>query len=326
MTDHNAVASILITGGYGCIGAETTKWLLRHTDSHVTVCSRQVSQSRTASVFADVDRSRLRCVAVDVREQAELQQLLTDHKITHVAHLAGLQTPDCNQHRDLGMQINLGGTQNLIEAMKASGLPLQRYVFASSVAVYGPRASYPTGVVPVSAVPQPVNVYGAWKLAGEVISRLFAEETGVPTISVRPGALFGPGRDAGLTATPTTALKHVAKGLPYQIPYRSRQDYLYAPDVGAAVAQTLVAPFSGYDAFTLRGHSVNTRQFVDALSLAVAELGIEHQITIGTQEVPFICDLDEAPFCQAFPKAPLTDLQAAIKQSLEVFQQAVTKR
>lgn len=319
--EQSSPPRVLITGGYGCIGAETAKWLIDHTDSHVVICSRSVRVERSERVFGDVDANRMTFLEADVTDQGRLQQILTEHRISHVAHMAGLQTPDCNAHRDLGLQINLAGTQNVIEAMKACGLPLQRFVFASSAAVYGPRAAYPPGRVSLSAEPQPVNVYGAWKLAGENISRLFADDTGIPTISVRPGALFGPGRDAGLTATPTTALKHVALGRPYEIPYRSRQDYLYSPDVGAAVGNALVEPFEGYAAFTLPSHTVETSQFVSAIHAAASELGIEGQcsVTYGSDEVPFICDLDFEPFLLAFPKTPHTPFEQAVKQSLETF-------
>ncbi len=320
-SEQSRTQRVLITGGFGCIGAETAKWLLANTDCEVVVCSRSVSPVRIERIFGAADSDRLTCLEADVTDQARLLEILTEHRISHVAHMAGLQTPDCNAHRDLGLQVNLAGTQNLIEAMKASGLPLQRFVFASSAAVYGPRVTYPPGPVSVSAVPQPVNVYGAWKLAGENISRLFADDTGIPTISVRPGALFGPGRDAGLTATPTTALKHVALGRPYEIPYRSRQDYLYSPDVGAAVGNALIEPFEGYAAFTLPSHTVETSQFVSAIQAAARELGIEGQcsVTAGSDDVPFICDLDFTSFIAAFPKTPHTPFEVAVRQSLATF-------
>ncbi|MEQ9408185.1 MAG: NAD-dependent epimerase/dehydratase family protein [Fuerstiella sp.] len=154
---------ILITGGYGCIGVQAVKWLLKHTDALVVVGSRDVNDQRTQRLFHDVDGSRLTCVSLDVREQRQLQDVLTEKRITRVIHLAALQTPDCNTYRDRGLQINLAGTQNLIEAMKACPHPMQRFVFASSIAIYGPRSFYSGPQVPMLAEPNPVNVYGVWK-------------------------------------------------------------------------------------------------------------------------------------------------------------------
>ena len=311
----------LVTGGLGCIGAETTKWLLDNTNSRIVICGRNVNAERIERVFHDSPRTRLKAISIDVTNQTLLADTIEKEAITHVIHLAALQTPDCNQHRDLGMQINLGGTQNLIEAIKCHRTQIQRFIFASSIAVYGPRDFYPESRVPLNAKPHPVNVYGAWKLAGENITRIFHEETGIDAISVRPGVLFGPGRDAGLTSTPTTALKSVALGMAYEIPFCNRQDYLYAPDVGAAFGHAIRDAFSGYAEFTLPSHTVNTSRFVQAINEAAEALGINSQcdITFGNQEVPFICDLDYSNFQNAFPDAPHTDLDTAVRSSLRTF-------
>ncbi len=318
----NVAARILVLGGYGCIGAQTVKWLLANTAATVIVGSRDVSEQRTQRLFGD-DRTRLKSVSIDVRNQPQLEDVLTSNAVTHVIHLAALQTPDCNAHRDLGLQINLAGTQNLIEAMKVCRPALQRFVFASSIAVYGPRSSYPGTKVPMLAEPAPVNVYGTWKLAGEHLSRLFCLETSVPTVSLRPGVLFGPGRDAGLTAAATTAMKCVALGKPYEIPFRSRQDYLYAPDVGAAFGIAATAPYTGYATFTLPSHTVDTAEIIGTMRQAASETGLSanFQISEGADEVPFICDLDYAPFLKTFPQTPHTPLSEAIRESLEVFKQ-----
>jgi UDP-glucose 4-epimerase len=314
---------VLITGGYGCIGSETAKWLLRHTTANVIICSRHVSEQRTERVFHDVNRSRLKAIAVDIRHQAELAAILRNESITHVAHLAAMQTPECNAHRDLGLQTNLAATQYLIEAMKEASTPIQRFLFASSIAVYGPRPMYPVGRVPMLADPHPVNVYGVWKLASEHIARLFHQETGIPTVCLRPGVLYGPGRDIGLTSSPTTAMKCIALGIPYEVTFRTQQDYLYAADAGTAFAHTLIDPFDGYGVFTMPSHTANTDQMVEWMRVAANDLGIGSQfhITIGSGEAPFICELDFEPFSRAFPGVPNTPLQLGVRESLSVFLQ-----
>ncbi|QDT01988.1 dTDP-L-rhamnose 4-epimerase [Rubripirellula lacrimiformis] len=316
-----SVPNVLITGGYGCIGAATTKWLLHNTNSHVTLLSRSADEDRTQRVFENVDRSRLEVVACDVSDGPQVDQWISHHSFTRIAHLAGLQTPDCNSHRDRGLQTNLAGTQNLIEAMKHSQTSLQRFVFASSMAVYGPRSTYPTGRIETDSEPMPVNVYGVWKLAAENLCRLFAHDTGIATACLRPGAVFGPGRDAGQTAAPTTAMKQIALGQPYEIPYRNSQDYLYAPDVGAAFGNALMEPYDGFGAFTLPSHTASTAEMINAMQTSASSLGIPErfQITAGESEVPFVCDLDFQPFLDAFPNTTHTPLSESIQQSIEHF-------
>lgn len=314
---------ILVTGGFGCIGVQVVKWLLSNTDATVIVGAREVTAERIRRLFGVSPSSRLSCARLDVRDAVEVEDVLQANEVTRVVHLAALQTPDCNANRDLGLQINLAGTQNLIEAVKKCRPSLRRFVFASSVAVYGPRRSYPGPKVAMLAEPAPVNVYGAWKLAGEQITRFLFQETGIPSLCIRPGVLFGPGRDAGLTAAPTTAVKQVALRRPYEIPFKSRQDYLYSSDVGAAFGNALMSPFSEYGVFTLPSHTVDTREFVEALNQAAAELGCSKdvQISIGDAEVPFICDLEFEPFLKAFPSTPHTPLLTAVRESLVFFRE-----
>ncbi|MDB5336991.1 MAG: NAD-dependent epimerase/dehydratase:Short-chain dehydrogenase/reductase SDR:3-beta hydroxysteroid, partial [Planctomycetaceae bacterium] len=88
-------ARILVLGGYGCIGVQTVKWLLANTSATVVVGSREVSAQRTQRLFEDHDCTRLKSVVVDVREQRQLEEVLSTNQITHVIHLAALQTPDC---------------------------------------------------------------------------------------------------------------------------------------------------------------------------------------------------------------------------------------
>ena len=305
---------ILVTGGYGCIGAELVKYLLRTTAEEILLGSRTVTSERTARTFHDVDTSKLTCIELDVSDQSQIDQAFKQYTITRVAHLGALQTPDCNANRDLGLQINLGGTQKLIEAVKSFSPNLERFVFASSIAVYGPRASYPTPRVPLMAEPNPVNVYGVWKHASEQLLQLFAEETQVPTASIRPGVLFGPGRDQGLTSTPTKALKCIALGRPYKIPFWSKQDYLYAPDVGAAFGIALTEPFSGYGTFTLPARTMAMAEVVAAMKEAATEAGLADtfDVSFGDDEVPFICDIEFDAMLEAFPTTPQTDFTRAL--------------
>lgn len=320
---ETASERILVTGGFGCIGTQVVKWLLSNTDATLIVGAREVSTERINRLFGNSPSSRLSCVRLDVRDLSQIEKVLQTNEVTRIVHLAALQTPDCNANRDLGLQINLAGTQNLIEAVKRCRPTLRRFVFASSVAVYGPRRSYPGPEVPMLAEPAPVNVYGAWKLAGEQITRFLFQETGIPSLCIRPGVLFGPGRDAGLTAAPTTAMKNVALRKSYEIPFKSRQDYLYSLDVGAAFGNALMAPYSEYGVFTLPSHTVDTRKFLETLHQAAAELGCveDVQISIGDAEVPFICDLEFEPFLNAFPSTPHTPLLTAVKESVIYFRQ-----
>jgi len=314
-------STVLITGGYGCIGAETTKWFLKNTDASVVIASRSVSAGRTNRVFDGYELDRLTAVSLDVSQPEAIVDLLVRHAFTHVIHLAALQTPDCNANPDLGLQVNLAGTQHLLEALKRSGRDLQRFVFASSIAVYGPRPLYPSGTVPSDSGLAPSGPYGIWKLAGEHLSRLFHEQTGVPTICLRPAVLYGPGRDIGLTSSPTTAMKHVVQRLPYEIPFWSTQDYQFAPDVGAATAISASEKFEGFGTYTMPSHTLSSQQMADVICEVAEQVeGLAGaEVSVGEQSVPFICDLEYESFLKRFPNTPHSSIRDGVLQTLSTF-------
>ena len=314
-------SKVLVTGGYGCIGAETVKWLLENTPLEIVIASRTVSAERTARAFYGLDHDRLQAVSLDISKAEQVNELFSAHDFSHVIHLAAFQTPDCNAHRDRGLQINLAGTQHLIEAIKQSSKSIERFVFASSIAVYGPRSQYPPGVVSSESEPSPGAPYGIWKLAGEQLSRVFHQETGVPTICLRPAVLYGPGRDLGLTSSPTTAMKHVVLGTPYKIPFCSRQDFQFAPDVGATTGMIATESFDGFGVYTLPSHCLSIERMVEKMRDVAEHIqGIEPpQISVGDEEVPFICDLESQKILDRFPSIPQTSIDDGIRRTLETF-------
>ena len=82
---------------------------------------------------------------------------------------------------------NIEATQILLEA--CVGLPLERFVYASSSSVYGDNVALP---MREDALPQPVSPYGVSKLAAEQLCYLYHVNYGVPTVSLRYFTVYGP--------------------------------------------------------------------------------------------------------------------------------------
>jgi UDP-glucuronate 4-epimerase len=83
---------------------------------------------------------------------------------------------------------NVLATQRLLEAVLAAR-PGARVVYASSSSVYGNQPRYPTRE---TDLPQPFSPYGVTKLAAEHLCRLYAENWGISTVSLRYFTVFGP--------------------------------------------------------------------------------------------------------------------------------------
>lgn len=324
-----SAAVVLVTGGTGCIGAVTVRDLLAAGVQRVVVASRGGTPGLLGLWLPEPLDVRVVCVAADLGDPAAIRRVVAAHQPTHVVHLGGLQSPDCDADPARGLDVNVGGTQVLLEAVERLAVPLQRFVFASSAAVYGPRSLYPGPLVREHDVLQPPNRYGIWKLAGEHVCRLFAQRSGVATVCLRLNTTYGKGRDRGRTAAPTAAMKAIATGaargvvMPFAMPYQGRENYHFVEDVGAHFATAALAPFAGFGAFNIRGRTVPVADFLALVRAVADELGLGRfcDLTIAADATPnlFVSDLDDAAIQRHFPALPCTALAEGVRRSLREF-------
>ena len=312
------MCTVFVSGPTGCIGAATLAWLLDHGATHVVGFSRSRDWSRIDASYQD----RISLVQGDITDAASVQAAVRSAQPDRIIHLAAFQTPDCQSMPFQGLAVNVTGTANILRSAAELGGHLQRLVFASSAAVYGPRSTYPAATVTEDCPYLPPNLYGYWKTAGEGMAQAFHRETGVPTISLRLATTYGPGRDKGLTSAPTNALKATAAGRPFAMPYQGREHYHFVTDVGAGFAESALRPFDGYGVFNLRGITVDGLDFLGLIRDVALEIGLpEPDLSIApdAQTMPFVCDLDETAVVRSFPGMPLTPLREGIRNSLERF-------
>jgi len=329
------MARIFITGGTGCIGASTVQQLLfRNNVEQLLVVTRSSNpQILHLWLGGDLDR-RIQLTTADIGDAEAIKTLLADFQPTHVIHLGALQSPACDADPRQGMLINVEGTLNLFQAAGELTTPLQRFVFASSAAVYGKRSIYPGATVPEDATLAPPNLYGVWKVAGEHLAALFHQQTGVPVVSLRLNTTFGPGRDQGRTSAPTVALKSIALGahegriIPYRMPYRGPENYHYVQDVGAHFAGAALLPFNGITNLNIKGRTIEVSEFLQIASTVAHEMGIGDYCDLGLAENAtanlFVCDLDDMAVETTFPGLPQTEIKTGIEKSLSIFRQQAT--
>lgn len=311
------MAIAFVTGPTGCIGAATVQYLLDHGIDRVVGLSRKKDLSRIHPAYRD----RLEFIEGDITSLQQVEAAITQTAPNQIIHLAAFQTPDCMARPLQGMEVNVIGTRNVIQA--ASKLDsLQRLVLASSSAVYGPRDLYPGETVTTDVPYLPPNLYGYWKICNEGMAQAFHRETQIPTVSIRLSTCYGPGRDLGMTSAPTAMLKCAAAGEKFRMPYQGREHFHFVGDVGAGFAEAAIAPFDGYRAFNLRGITIHTEQFIetiirvaDELEWAAVDVGIEPD----AQGMPFVNDLDAQQTLATFPEMPLTSIEDGIRISLKAF-------
>jgi UDP-glucose 4-epimerase len=165
---------ILVVGGAGYVGSTSVETLVR-AGHDVTVYDNLTTGHRGAVI----DGSRL--IVGQIGDRAHLEHVLRQDRIEAVLHCAA-KSLVAESMADPGLYYrnNVAGGVALLEAMKGAGVT--RLVFSSTAAVYGePRR------VPIAEADrtEPINPYGATKLAFEGAMRWFAASHGFRAISLR---------------------------------------------------------------------------------------------------------------------------------------------
>jgi UDP-glucose 4-epimerase len=252
---------ILVTGGAGFIGSHAAA-LFAAAGDHVTVLDDLSSGRRenipTAAEF----------LPLDVRSP-DAASAVRDGRFDVVCHFAAqmdVRRSVADPVHDA--RINIEGSLNLLEAVRAAG-GSARVVFASTGgAIYGDLAEPPTAE---QAAKDPQSPYGVAKLAVEQYLAYYGRVHGLQSIALRFSNVYGPRQDphgeAGVVAIFCERLLH---GEPLTVYGDGRQtrDYVFVGDVARAVqlgARAAVPPAGTVDA---RAFNIGTGVETDVLTLA----------------------------------------------------------
>ena len=307
---------ILVTGAQGCIGAWVVKSLLdRRLD--VLLYDADPAPARL-SLIAPPEQVRKAAVETGrIEDGARLKALVRDGGITHIVHLAAVLMPFCQAHPAEGALVNVIGTLNVFEAARDAGRPV-RVVYASSSAVWGPEEVYGSGKLTEENPLKPSTHYGVFKQANEGNARVFYLTDRISSVGLRPWTVYGVGRDRGLTADPTLAMRAVALGQPFCIRLTGYMDLQYVEDVAESFVRCLLEPLEGAYVFNLEG----TVATMDELTGTLERLrpGASRLITAQGPQVPVAYRMDGAQLRSHVPGIPQTPLEEGIRTTLEMFE------
>lgn len=173
---------ILITGASGFIGSFIVEEALRQ--GMETWAAVRSSSSR-----AYLNDQRINFIELDLSDEQRLTEQLKDHQFDYVVHAAGVTK--CINKDDF-RRVNTEGTRHLVDALRALRMPIERFVFLSSLSVMGAiREQQPYTEIREDDTPQPNTVYGKSKLEAEETLKARSEEQ-FPYVILRPTGVYGP--------------------------------------------------------------------------------------------------------------------------------------
>ena len=239
---------ILITGASGFIGSFIVEEALKR--GFETWAAVRKSSSREW-----LKDERIHFIELNLSSKAQLVEQLRGMDFDYVVHAAGVTK--CLNKADFH-RINTEGTKNLAEALLEVKMPLKRFVFVSSLSIFGAiKEQEPYEEIRESDTPQPNTEYGRSKLEAEQ----FLATTTLPYIILRPTGVYGPReKDYFIMA------KSIKGHSDFAVGYK-RQDitFIYVKDVVQAVFLALDKGENGRQYFLSDGEVYQSTTFSDLI-------------------------------------------------------------
>jgi nucleoside-diphosphate-sugar epimerase len=258
---------VVITGAAGFVGSHlseaclTRGWSVTGVDCFADYYPEAVKRSNLSSA---VTHPAFRLVEADLAVDPVSELLEGADVVFHLAAQPGVR-PSWGQSFDAYTTANVVALQRLLEAVKDH--QLQKFVFASSSSVYGDSEQLPT---PESAVLAPLSPYGATKVLGEHLCRIYRRSYAVPVVCMRFFSVYGPRQrpdmafwkliDSALRGTEMTIFGDGGQ----------TRDFTYVADIVAAtIAAGIEAPAGAV--YNVGGGSRTALR--DAIALVEGEIG-----------------------------------------------------
>ena len=255
---------VLITGASGFIGSFIVEEALQR-GMEVWAAVRKSSSREW------LQDDRIHFIELNLSSENDLKNQLKDYVFDYVVHAAGVTK--CLKKEQF-YQVNTEGTRHLVHALLALQMPIKRFVYLSSLSIFGAiREKLPYQPIRETDEPQPNTEYGKSKLAAEAILKdcskpLFLEGLGVafPYVILRPTGVYGPReKDYFLM------VKSIQSHTDFSVGFK-RQDitFVYVKDVVQAVFLAMEHGKSGRCYFLSDGQVYQSSTFSD---LIIRELG-----------------------------------------------------
>lgn len=170
----------LVTGGAGFIGSHLVQFLLAHGQVRVLDDLSTGTLENLREVWDEID-----FVHGSVTDLRLVQEVMRG--VRYVFHLGALASVPLSMEQPVRtFEVNTLGTQFLLESARQQGV--ERFIFASSAAVYGNSARLPKRE---TMKPAPISPYAWTKLYGEQLCKDYYRVYGLPTVSLRFFNVYG---------------------------------------------------------------------------------------------------------------------------------------
>jgi nucleoside-diphosphate-sugar epimerase len=299
---------VLVTGAGGCIGSWALA-LLARTGVPAVAFDLTEDKRRPRLLMSDEQLAEVRWLTGDISDAEAVMRAVQASGATAIVHLAALQVPFCKEDPVVGAKVNVVGTVNVFEAARKLGI--RRLTYASSIAAHGAMEGH--GTLP--------TLYGAYKYCNEETAKVYSQDWQVHSVGLRPGVVYGVGRDQGLTSKTTVALLAAAAGRVYDIPFRGPISWLHAGEVASAFLKAVSRPREGATVFDINGVASSVERSLELLQRIVPGV----QITCSGTALPFPMDLSDEPVRRHLGNYGAVPLEEGMRGTYAAFKELLAR-
>ena len=303
----NFPGPVLVTGAGGCIGSWVLALLAR---AGVPACALDLSEDkrRPRLLIEERELEKIRWRTGDISDFDTVVRTLEAVRPCAIIHLAALQVPFCKADPIAGAKVNVVGTVNVFEAARRLGI--RRLAYASSIAAYGAMDEGHGAMH---------TLYGAYKYCDEQIAKVYSGDWGIHSVGIRPGVVYGVGRDQGLTSKTTFAILAAAAGKPYEVPFSGGVSWLYAGEVASAFIHAVARERSGAPVFDMNGVYAPVEEGL----VMLRKLAPSAAITSSGQALAFPMHLPDTPLRDYLGDYGGMPLAEGIRETYEAFRSLI---
>jgi UDP-glucose 4-epimerase len=239
---------IFVTGGAGFIGTTLAHELL---DANTVVAFDNLHRNSLEGTDLG-SHPNFELIEGDVLDAAAVRDAAVGAThIVHCAAIAGVDTVLASPVRT--MRVNVIGTYNVLEAALGTLDTLERFIDFSTSEVFGTHAFrvQEGQVSTIGSVGEGRWTYAVSKLAGEHMAHAYHDELGLPTVTVHPFNVFGPGQIGGGAIRAFSEAALAGRDLTIHGDGSQIRAWCYVTDMVSAVLACLENPAAVGNAFNV---------------------------------------------------------------------------